>query len=78
MTHVASILKGNPAYAWDELKEWFLRNVARRVELPIVDQSGGDDLREARYARPAAQRAVQVQNGGAVPIGMKSEVSKCT
>lgn len=67
MTHVTSILKGNPAHAWDELKKRLLRDVARRVELPVVDQSRGGDLREARYARPAAQRAVQVQNGGAVP-----------
>lgn len=60
MTHVTSVLEGDPAYAWNELKKRLLRNVARRIELPVVDQSGSGNLWQARYASPATQRAVLV------------------
>lgn len=37
MTHVTSIWKDDPAHVRDQLKKWLLRNVARRVELTVVN-----------------------------------------
>lgn len=68
MAHVTCIWKGDPADAGNELEIWHLRNIPRCVKLPVVDQSGSSNLRQAWYASPATQRAVQVQNRGPIPM----------
>lgn len=44
MAHVTSILECNPTHARNEVKIRLLRTVSRRVELPIVGESGDGNL----------------------------------
>jgi len=55
MTHVPSVGERNPPHTRDELEEWLLANILRRVVFAVVDQRRGGDLWQAGDARPAHQ-----------------------